>query len=71
MGTFEVYANLGQPQDKIAIVHTYSKSMSGMWPHFSAVSKRAKKAIGEAANSNDLKELEAKYTTKRKVKRIT
>ena len=69
MGSFEVFANLGEPQGKIAIVHLFSKRMSGMWPHFSAVGNRATGAITEAADNGDLKELAEKYTTRGMVPR--
>ena len=58
MGALEVYANLGEPQGKTAIVHIFSKRMSGQWPHFAAVTNRAKGAISEAENNGNLKELQ-------------
>ena len=64
MGTFEVYGNLGEPQGKTAIVLMFSKKNSGMWPHFAAVGGRASRAIEEATNNGDLRELEEKYTTR-------
>ena len=42
--------------------------MSGYWPHFSAVSKRASNANQEA-ESGDLNEVAEKYTTKGRVER--
>lgn len=45
MAAFEVYANIGHPQGKLAIVHLFSKRLSGVWPHFSAVGSRAKRAL--------------------------
>ena len=45
MATFEIYANIGHPQGKLAIVHLFSKRLSGVWPHFSAVGSRAKRSL--------------------------
>ena len=64
MGTFEIYANLGSPQGKVAIVHLFSKQRSGMWPNFSAVANRATRGMTESEEGVSLQELEAKYTTR-------
>ena len=64
MGTFEVYANMGAPQGKVAIVHLFSKLRSGMWPNFAAVSNRATRGMTESEQGVSLQELEAKYTTR-------
>ena len=64
MGTFEVYANLGAPQGKVAIVHLFSKQRSGVWPNFPAVANRADRAMTESQEGASLQELEAKYTTR-------
>ena len=54
MATFEVYANIGQPQGKTAVILLFSKKMSGFWPHFSAVGSRAAKVMAESENNGDL-----------------
>ena len=65
LGTFEVFANIGAPQGKTAIVHFFSKAKCGMWPSFAVLGRRAKAAIAEAsADGADLRELEWKYTAK-------
>ena len=64
MSTFEVYANLGAPQGKLAIVHLFSKKQSGVWPNFTAVANRAARAMAESQEGASLQELEAKYTTR-------
>ena len=64
MGAFEVYANLGAPQGKVAIVHLFSKQRSGVWPNFPAVANRADRAMTESQEGASLQELEAKYTTR-------
>ena len=69
MAAFEIYANVGQPQGKTAIVHLFSKKLSGVWPHFSAVGSRAKRALQDSQSGEDLKELELRYTTKGRVDR--
>ena len=64
MGTFEVYANIGQPKGKTCIVHLFSKKLSGMWPNIPAVAQRAQSVMDEVQNDGDINELFAKYTTK-------
>ena len=64
MGTFEIYANLGAPQGKVAIVHIFSKQRSGIWPNFTAVANRAARGMTESQDGASLQELEAKYTTR-------
>ena len=64
MGSFEIYANLGAPQGKIAIVHLFSKQRSGVWPNFTAVANRAERAMSESQEGASLEELMAKYTTR-------
>ena len=48
MATFEIYANIGQPQGKTAIVLLFSKKLGGVWPHFSSVGARAQRAMEES-----------------------
>lgn len=64
MGTFEIYANLGAPQGRVAIVHLFSKQRSGVWPNFPAVANRAARGMSESEQGASLQELEAKYTTR-------
>ena len=64
MGTFEIYANLGAPQGRVAIVHLFSKQRSGFWPNFPAVANRAARGMSESEQGASLQELEAKYTTR-------
>ena len=64
MGTFEIYANLGAPQGRVAIVHLFSKKRSGVWPNFSAVANRAARGMAESEQGASLQELEARYTTR-------
>ena len=64
MGTFEIYANLGAPQGRVAIVHLFSKQRSGVWPNFPAVANRADRGMSESEQGVSLQELEARYTTR-------
>ena len=64
MATFEIYANLGAPQGKTAIVHLFSKLLSGYWPNFEAAANRSLRAMSESEQGASLQELEQKYTTR-------
>ena len=64
MGAFEVYANLGAPQSKTAVVHLFSKMRSGVWPNFTAVANRAARGMSDSEQGASAQELEAKYTTR-------
>lgn len=71
LGSFELYANLGDVQAELALCKLYSKMFTDIYPNVALVSKRARAAMALAEQGEDLDLLCEKYMTKPKLALLT
>ena len=60
-GAFEIYANIGAPQNEQLIIPIFSKIVSMQFPHFAVVRDRCNAAMAQSESGSNLKELADKY----------